>query len=351
MRSTKGTILTSSPRPSGSAPAQAARTSASSRRPQACRTWTAAGSGQWAVAATTRLVDAARPLAAAEHEQGAAAGVEAEGGHRLVVEGGPVEVGQLGADRVADHGGALGREGLGGRVHPDPDPAGHPGGQAVGDPGHGVLLVQDDRHALHPGGQRHRQGDVAAHAADHVEAVLAQQPPGREGAADGRERGLEGLGGQPARQGQDGQQVEGEAGLGHRPGLDAPGRAGEADGRLRVVLDDRAGQGQPGEHVPAGPPGGDQQRQPRPVLRRRQPARPRGRRGCPGVRSESSGFGFLGVRAAACSGVLGVGFGGRSSGFVPRGAGRGAAGSGGPVRRRPWPSGPGSGGGRRRGWW
>ena len=51
-----------------------------------------------------RLVDAARPLAAAEHEQGAAAGVEAEGGHRLVVEGGPVEVGQLGPDRVADHG-------------------------------------------------------------------------------------------------------------------------------------------------------------------------------------------------------------------------------------------------------
>ena len=53
MRSTNGTILTSSPRPSGSAPAQAARTSASSRRPQACRTWTAAGSGQWAVASTT----------------------------------------------------------------------------------------------------------------------------------------------------------------------------------------------------------------------------------------------------------------------------------------------------------
>jgi hypothetical protein len=89
--------------------------------------------------------------------------------------------------------------------------------------------------------------------------VAAEQPAGGHSPCHRRERGQQGLDGEPAREGQDRQQVEGEAGLRHRPRLDAPGGAGEADGRAGDALGHGAAERKAREHVPPGPRGRDQQ--------------------------------------------------------------------------------------------
>ena len=114
--------------------------------------------------------------------------------------------------------------------------AGDAGAGLVGQAGHGVLLVEDDRHPAPAGGEVGRHRDVAAEADDDVGAGPVEHAGGFADGAAQPDGDLEQVGAGPARQRHRRDQLEGVAGLGDDAVLEAARRAeaGDLDARARA---------------------------------------------------------------------------------------------------------------------
>ena len=134
----------------------------------------------------------------------------------------PRAAGQLRPQRVAGDHRALGGDIAAGERKGERHAAGEAGGHAVGEPGHGRLLVDDHGDAEHARGQRRREGDEAPGGEEEAGLEPSQEAPGL-GEARGDAQAQIGhvlpvpVAAELARR--DG--VKGQPGLGSAPGLHA----------------------------------------------------------------------------------------------------------------------------------
>ncbi len=205
--------------------------------------------------ADSEPVERGGALAAAvdQHRQGGV--VELVGLAGLLAQGGPIEGGEVAAERHAD-GAHVGRAGEGhcrlgeGGGHV----AGEAGGGQVGPARHRTRLVDERRHPRQPGGEDHRTADVGPHPHDGIGLVAAQDHPGLARRPHQGNRQL--------RRRRPGErhhvdEVELEPRFGHESALQAPGSADEADASTRRLAAQGLGHRQPREDVAASPSGGD----------------------------------------------------------------------------------------------
>ncbi|MPM91405.1 hypothetical protein SDC9_138534 [bioreactor metagenome] len=107
----------------------------------------------------------------------------------------------------------------------DGDPVGQPAGDLVGQPGDGVLLMDDDRHPQLPGRQVGGHRHVAAEADHDIGGVVLQDVPGLVDGAPQSVRDLGEIDGEPARERDRVDELEIETGRRHHPGLEPLGGA------------------------------------------------------------------------------------------------------------------------------
>ena len=137
-----------------------------------------------------RVVQRARPLRAAGHEQHGQVGAQPEVRACLVAQPQPVQVGDLAADRDAD---VLAVPELGVRVAGE-DVRGEPGAKPVGQARLGVRLVHDDRDLAPPRREVGRGGDVAAEPDQYLGSGPVDRGGGRVDGAGQPSRHREQLG-------------------------------------------------------------------------------------------------------------------------------------------------------------
>jgi hypothetical protein len=200
-------------------------------------------------------VERGRPLAAAADQHHGRPVGEAVGGPPLGPQGGPVEGEEGGGERHADEADvAPGREVGAGLLEGGGHVAGDPGRHEVGLARHGAGLVDHRGDPRHPGPGDEGHAGVAAHPDGDVDASPPEQPAGLERGAGERDR-QERLA--RAGEGHHVDEVELVPGLGDEVALEPAGGADEGDRGGGLGPEERGGQRQAGEDVPAGATGGD----------------------------------------------------------------------------------------------